>query len=173
MELRVPGLTGELLRELDIARMQLLALAEAVPGDLYGWSPANGTRSFSAVLVHIAAANLGLLEVAGYPPSEIGESSPLAELIRKSIALERTLTAKQEVMDFLTRSFDAVQESFLASRAGDLERPVEFLGEPATVRRVCLRMLVHTHEHMGQAIAYTRTKGIKVPWPDPLSALDN
>jgi len=35
-----------------------------------------------------------------------------------------------------------------------------------------LRMLAHSHEHMGQAIAYVRSMGIKAPWPDPLKNLD-
>ena len=34
-----------------------------------------------------------------------------------------------------------------------------------TARRVCLRLLVHTHEHR-QLIAYRRMRGMAVPWPD-------
>ena len=47
-----------------------------------------------------------------------------------------------------------------------------FFGKPEAVRRLYLRMLAHSHEHMGQAIAYVRSMGYKVPWPDPLRDLD-
>ena len=33
-----------------------------------------------------------------------------------------------------------------------------------TAGDVFLRILVHNHEHMGQAIAYARMKGIVPPW---------
>jgi hypothetical protein len=34
------------------------------------------------------------------------------------------------------------------------------------VRRVYLRLLAHTDEHMGQMIAYLRFNGIVPTWPD-------
>lgn len=51
----------EYLWELSIPRVQLLALTNAVPEDQYGWKPAEDARTFSAVLVHIAAGNMMLL----------------------------------------------------------------------------------------------------------------
>jgi len=53
-----------------------------------------------------------------------------------------------------------------------LDAAKEFFGEKTTVRRFYLRMLAHSHEHMGQLIAYTRLMGYRVPWPDPLKNLD-
>jgi uncharacterized damage-inducible protein DinB len=181
MESRIPGFHGEYLWELDIARMQLLALAAAVPQEAYGWSPADGMRSFSAVLVHIAAGNIALLRLAGRPqPGSVDLYGPLqgdapeqfAAMIRKNVSLERTLTEKQGVIDLLARSFEAVQQSFTASSVEELEEIGSFFGERTTVRRVYLRILAHTHEHMGQAITYARSYGIKVPWPDPLNERD-
>jgi hypothetical protein len=34
------------------------------------------------------------------------------------------------------------------------------------MRRLSMRMMAQTHEHMGQMIAYTRMLGMRVPWPD-------
>jgi hypothetical protein len=39
---------------------QLVALAEAIPADKYGWRPAPGVRSTSEVFMHIALANFYL-----------------------------------------------------------------------------------------------------------------
>ena len=74
---------------------QLVALAEAIPADKYGWRPAPSVRSTSEVLMHIALANFYLLSVTGPPmPSEI-----------KSNEMEKTVTAKPEVIDWLKRSW--------------------------------------------------------------------
>jgi len=181
MEPRIPGFRGEYLWELDIARIQLLDLAAAVPEEAYGWRPVEGTRPFSAVLVHIAAGNMALLHVAGRPlpggvdlygPLQGDALAELREMIRTNVSLERTLTEKQPVIDLLRRSFEAVQQSFTASSVEDLEKVGRFFGEQTTVRRVYLRILAHTHEHMGQAIAYARSNGVKLPWPDPLKEMD-
>ena len=40
---------------------QLVALAEAFPAEKFAWRPAPGVRSTSEVFMHIAIANLGLL----------------------------------------------------------------------------------------------------------------
>jgi hypothetical protein len=182
MESRIPGFAGEYLWELDVPRIQLLSLAEAVPEELYGWRPAEGTRSFSAVLVHIAAGNFTLLRMAGraapggvdlYGPVEGDELTRLAAMIGRNVSLEKTLTDKAGVMDLLRQAFEAIRQCFTESSIEDLEKVGEFFGERTTLRRVYLRMLAHSHEHMGQAIAYARTMGIGMPWPDPLKELDN
>jgi uncharacterized damage-inducible protein DinB len=171
MEPRIPGFHGEYLWELDVARTQLLALAEAVPAGVYGWRPADGARPFSAVLVHIAAGNLALLHLAGAREPD-GDGERFAAMIRSNFSLERTVTEKQDVIDLLRRSFEEVRQAFTESTIEDLEKIGNFFGERTTVRRVFFRMLAHTHEHMGQAIAYARANGLGVPWLDPLKSLD-
>jgi len=179
MDAHTRGFRAEYLAELDVARIQLLALAAAVPEELYGWRPAESTRSFSAVLVHIAAGNLALLRMIGvrapavadlYGSLEGDELEQLGATIHRNVSLERTMTDKPGVTELLTRSFDAAREAF--SAAEDLDRSGTFFGQQTTVRRVYLRLLAHSHEHMGQAIAYVRSCGLKAPWPDPLKELD-
>lgn len=174
---RIPGFRGEYLWELDIPQTQLLALADAFPEEKYDWRPADDARSFSEVLVHVAAGNLMLLRLVGvqapggldlYGSLEGDQFTRLAAAIRKNISLEKTVTEKRAVIDLLRRSFEAVRQSLMASGDEEIEISGHFFSEPTTVRRVYLRMLAHSHEHMGQAIAYARASGIKVPWPDPL-----
>lgn len=57
--------------------------------------------------------------------------------------------------------------------AETLEESRSFVEEETTRRRLLLRALVHTHEHMGQAVAYARAFGMQLPWPDPLAGLEN
>lgn len=175
MKPRIPGFPGEYLWELDIARNQLLALAESAPDSLYPWRPAADVRPFSAILVHIAAVNFGLLHIAGadaaadlYGALPADATARIMNMIRKNMELEQTVTAKPAVLDLLRRSFDAVAGAF---EHASLDAPGEFFGEPTTVRRLFLRILAHSHEHMGQAVAYTRTFGAPLPWPDPLKVM--
>jgi uncharacterized damage-inducible protein DinB len=172
----------EFLRELEIPRQQLLALAEAIPAEAYGWRPAADARSFSAVLVHIAAGNLMLLYRADVCLPEVMElcgsiegdgPAQWLELIHKMVALEKAVTAKAAVIDLLRHSFSAVGSSFAAATDRELEETRSFFAEETTLRRLYLRMLAHSHEHMGQAIAYVRAMGFAVPWPNPIKMMED
>src|SRR5271167_2397539 len=77
---------------------QLVALAEATPADKFAWRPAPGVRSTSEVYMHIVTANFYLLSVTGPKmPADLKEG------------MEKTVTSKTEVIDWLKRSLDAVK----------------------------------------------------------------
>jgi uncharacterized damage-inducible protein DinB len=171
----------EFLWELEIPRKQVTAIAEAVPEEAYDWRPAEDARTFSAVLVHIAAGNLMLLFRADVVSPEVMrlcgslEGDGIAQwlaLVRKSFDLERTVTRKEAVLELVKNSFDAVQEAIKRADPEQLERTRDLFGELTTYRRVFLRILAHADEHMGQAIAYARTMGFHAPWPDPLKSME-
>jgi len=176
----------EFLWEISIPETQLLALAESVPEESYPWKPAEDARSFSEVMVHVAAGNLMLMYRAGIVAPEVGElyggiegdactgdsRARWVAVIRRMQSLQHQVTAKSDVIDRLKRSFAAVRRTFTELTEDELETPREFFGEITTIRRLYLRMLAHSHEHMGQIIAYTRVMGYTVPWPDPLKELD-
>jgi hypothetical protein len=184
METVQPEITGfhrEYLRELSIPQTQLLALADAIPEEVYGWRPADDARSFSEVLVHIGAGNLMLLYRAGVHSTDVmdlcgyieGEGiSRWLAIVHKSFMLERTVTQKSAVIDLLKRSFEAVRQSFTAASEEDIGAARDLFGEVTTARRLYLRILAHSDEHMGQAIAYVRSMGVKVPWPDPVKEME-
>ena len=95
---------------------QLLALAEAVPEEKFAWRPAPGVRSTSEVLMHIALANFYLLSVTGPKmPADMKEG------------MERSVTSKADVINWLKRSLDAVKSAHLAVTPKDLERKVQVL----------------------------------------------
>jgi len=178
---QITGFHREYLRELSVPEIQLLALADAIPEEAYGWRPAGDARSFSEVLVHIGAGNLMLLYRAGVHTADVmdlcssiegeGVSQWLA-IVHKSLMLERTVTRKAAVIDLLKRSFEAVRQSFTTASEEDLETARNLFGEVTTRRRFYLRILAHSDEHMGQAIAYVRSMGVKVPWPNPVKEME-
>jgi uncharacterized damage-inducible protein DinB len=169
----MPGFRGEYLWELEIVVQQIMAMAEALPAETYGWRPDPKARPLSAVLVHVAAGNFMLLEAVGLPaPQDLYGGVPaegeqrLWGMIRRNDELEAIIVDKGAVVEMLKRSLDAVSQRFSESTETELERHLHFFGKETTVRRVYLRLLAHAHEHMGQMIAYLRFNGIAPPWPD-------
>lgn len=133
---------------------QSIALAEATPAEKFAWRPTPGVRSMSEVYMHIALANFYLLSVTGPKlPAEI-----------KSIEMEKTVIAKAEVIDWLKRSLDAVKTARASLQPGDPLRKVAIEGRDANVDGMCLRIIIHANEHMGQLVAYARMNGIVPPW---------
>jgi uncharacterized damage-inducible protein DinB len=132
---------------------QLIALAEATPLDKFAWRPAAGVRSTSEVYMHIVMANFWLLSVTGPKmPADLKEG------------MEKSVTSKADVINWLKRSLDAVKEAHLAETPKDLERKVHVADRDATVDGMYLRIIVHANEHMGQLIAYARMTGVAPPW---------
>jgi hypothetical protein len=90
---------------------QLISLAEATPEGKFTWRPAPGVRSTSEVYMHIVTANFYLLSVTGPKmPTDLKEG------------MEKSVTAKAEVIAWLKRSLDAVKEAHLAETPTDLKR---------------------------------------------------
>ncbi len=82
----------------------------------------------------------------------------------KSNEMEKTVTTKPEVIDWLKRSLDAVKTAHANLKPGDFQRKVKILDQDATVDGMYLRIIVHANEHMGQLVAYARMNGIVPPW---------
>lgn len=170
---RIKGFSGEYLWELEIAERQMVAMAEAIPAEKYDWRPDQKARSISEVFVHVAAGDFMLLEVVGAAaPADLYGQLPADGpehfwgLVRRNDELEKSVREKAAVTDILKRAFQAVRKSFTEADDGVLDQGRHFFGEQTTVRRWYLRLLTHTHEHMGQMIAYMRMNGMGAPWPD-------
>jgi uncharacterized damage-inducible protein DinB len=159
------GLQGALLFELNIAERQLLGLANAIPAESFTWRPCLSVRSVSEVLVHVGAGNFFLLEVAGRPapPDIYGHIAVQGDerlwiVARRNDELEKAVADKPDVLALLTRSLTAVREAISDTDEAGLAEPL--------LLRAYMRQIAHSHEHMGQMIAYTRMLGLPVPWPD-------
>jgi uncharacterized damage-inducible protein DinB len=134
---------------------QLIALAEATPPEKFSWRPALGVRSIGEVYMHIAVANFYLVSVTGATEPAV------------TADLEKTVTAKADVIEWLRRSLDAVKTARAQLKPGDLQRKVKIEGKTVTVDGMYLRIIVHANEHMGQSVAYARMNGIVPPWSKP------
>lgn len=149
------GLFGGYTGEWADVVAQTDQLAEAFPQEKYSWRPADGIRSTSEVLMHLARANYLLLEWAG--------QGKMPESLRAQTT-EKTIRAKADVIAWLKQSQAAVEKAHAAATPEVLARKIDVQGRPSTVGDVYLRILVHENEHMGQLTAYARMNGVVPPW---------
>jgi len=139
------------------ASRQIVALAEAIPEELYAWRPAPGVRSTSEVIMHIAQGNYFLLSTTGLKrPADLPAGN-----------LEKAVTAKADVIARLKQSLDAVKSAYADIKPAGLKREAELEKRKTTVGGIYLRILVHANEHMGQLVAYARFNHIVPPWSEP------
>ncbi len=153
MQGQAPELGLGWVPEFNLAARQLVALAESIPPEKFSWRPGPGVRSTSEVFMHVAVGNYYLLDQAG---AKIPDDTPPIPT-----DLEKKVKNKAEVIAWLKRSTSAVRQAYPATNRS---KTVKFLGKDTTSEFVFLRILVHSHEHMGQSIAYARMIGIRPPW---------
>jgi len=129
------------------------SLAEAIPAEKYAWRPADGVRSVGEVYVHVAGGNYLLGSMLGVKrPEGTGPD------------MEKKIRDKATIVPGLKASYDYVRGAIEGLSDADLDKKVNFFGTEITERAVLLRALGHSHEHLGQSIAYARMNGITPPW---------
>jgi len=163
-EAAMDGFTADLIGNIQSTEKKLVALAEAMPADMFGWAPAVGVRTFSQTLIHVAGTNFFLPSALGAAPVEGMDMSqgPFAAMKK----MEAEITAKDDVIAKLEKSFAYVYEALPTIEA--LDEKIELFGPPASRRSYLLILQGHAHEHLGQSIAYARSVGVVPPWSQPL-----
>jgi len=145
--------------KIDIADDKFMQLAEVIPEESYDWRPMDGVRSFREVFLHIAADNWYGGALMGIPtPSDIGvtgESESVA-------AYQDQVLSKEETLAHLRRSFDYFHSALDETR-DHLETPAMLGSTEVDYGDLWVRLVTHMHEHLGQAIAYTRANHIVPP----------
>jgi uncharacterized damage-inducible protein DinB len=153
------GYLGDFVKDFDFSNGRILELAEAIPADKYGWRPAEGIRSVSEVIVHVAGANF-------FFASQFGVAMPEGF----SRDAEKTVTAKADVIALLKSSQKHIHKAAKAAAEVDLDEMVNLFGSERSRRGILMIVSGHGHEHLGQAIAYARSNGIAPPWSQPQPA---
>ena len=154
-----PGVTGyraEIMAEVMVQEDKLTRLAEAIPAEKYTWRPADDTRSFAEVFLHISAANYNLYKLVGTPP-------PTGIDLKN---LEKSTTDKAKIVATLKDSFAHAKQAIKSMSDADLDKSMDWFGGKNTERGILLFIVRHTAEHLGQLIAYTRSVGVVPPWTE-------
>ncbi len=149
-----PVFVQEYVGQLDFIEGRLIDLEGAMPQKLMGWEPADEVRNTAQVYLHVAEANHMLVSFMK------GE-----EMKGEQGAMEKSTTDKEEIAKMLKDSFTAVKEAAANLTEDDLNKMVQTpFGMEMSMRNFMISLLNHTHEHLGQGIAYARMNGITPPW---------
>jgi uncharacterized damage-inducible protein DinB len=146
------GFLADTASNLSEVEKQLVLLGEAVPVEKWSWRPAEGVRSYVEVTLHVASGNYFLGKILGTSaPEGVGN-------------LEKSTTDKAKAIETMKASYVHVNKVIAALSTADLNTQIDFFGKKATKREIVLGVISHSHEHLGQSIAYARMNGIVPPW---------
>ena len=151
---------ANLSRTVGIAHEKMVSLARAMPEDRWEWRPMEGVRSVAEIYQHVAADNwFGPALMGVMPPADVGVTGD-AETVD---AYQARAMSRDEIVAELERSF-VYLEGALAQAGPRADEEVRLRGNPLTQADLSVRLIVHLHEHLGQAIAYARANGVVPPW---------
>ena len=143
----------DLIGNLSYVESQVESLEQAVPQEKFTWRPMDGVRSVSEVYMHIAGSNYFLLSfVGGKMPEGMTED------------MDKTITDKDEILRMIKDSYAYTKDFISKMKISDLDNEVDFFGNKTTYRGMLYILLGHSHEHLGQSIAYARTNHVVPPW---------
>jgi uncharacterized damage-inducible protein DinB len=126
---------------------RLITMAEDFPAEKYTFRATPEVRTFQQVLLHVAASNYSLINVARGKKLGIDQNDPPIENFK----------TKAEVVAFLKKSVaDGADTIHQMGNAGMLEHLVDWMG-----------MVEHSGEHYGQLVVYYRLNGIVPPESRP------
>lgn len=151
-----PVFVDEYVGQLKFIESRVLQLEEVMPQDKYSYRPAEGVRSVSEVYLHIAGANYLFVKLSG---GKLPEGMDLDGKKYESQTMD-----KAQIAEMIKTSFAFTTDFVKTLSEDDLNKEVEAFGMKFTVRNFMVTMLSHTHEHLGQAIAYARINGVTPPW---------
>lgn len=154
------GFRADLIGQLEYVQKQVLDLENAIPDAKMTWRPTKEVRSISEVYSHIAFGNYFVGKFAGFPlPEGVVAATPGDET-----KWEKMSTDKKVIREQIVKSFAHVENAIKTMSDASLDNMVDFFGNKMTVRSTLMVLLSHTHEHLGQSIAYARMVGVVPPW---------
>ncbi len=154
-------IVNEFVGQTEFIQGRLSQLAEAMPENTFGWRPTDGVRSVSEVYLHAAFANYICVTMSGGTvPDEVGFVMDFS----KANDWDTQTTDKAAVIEKMNQSFDILKKRIGELTQEDLDREVEVFGMTMSVRNFIISMIAHSHEHLGQGIAYARMNDVTPPW---------
>jgi uncharacterized damage-inducible protein DinB len=143
--------------DLTLLHDKVLALAEAIPAERYGWRPSDQVRTVSQLLMHLAGEWFYMcpISVGAKPPADFVPPGPPMRKLEE-------ITVKSEVVAQLHKAWTTCRA---ALDGVDPRRLVpDSLPAKLGFPRVVLLISGDQHEHLGQLIAYARSIGVTPPW---------
>jgi uncharacterized damage-inducible protein DinB len=149
-------LKSQLIKDWMRSKAYTREYLDVMPADKYGSRPAEGVRSFSEQMLHLAQSSVGVLSQA------TGESVP--DIFKRgNIEKITTLQSKDSVTYYVEQSYDF---AISAVRNLDMTKALEtvkIFGVETTRLAWVMKLFEHQAHHRGQSTIYIRMAGIKPP----------
>ena|SRR5215472_4254723 len=151
---------------LKIAQKEIVAAADAMPADKFGFAPTDGefkgVRTFGQMVKHLSATNYILASAAlgEEPPADAGdELGPEAVRTKAEI-----LTYLNGSFTFLSKAVEAIGNPTVPVNAS----PISPLKKGEVTRlALVVESVVHSFDHYGQMVEYLRMNGVVPPASRP------
>ena len=147
------------LRHVDLIEHEVVALAEAMPAELYGFRPAGAafddTRTFGEQVTHVAtmifmASAIVLQEKSPHGPGTNANGPD-------------SVQGKAQVVEYLKASIAYARKAMGSlSEKNHLDPLKTYFGSQLRLE-VANAMVFHTFDHYGQMVVYARLNGIVPP----------
>ena len=129
----------------------MVAAAEAMPADKYGYKPTDGQRSFGEIVSHVAGSNNFMCSTLS------GVDAPKAKVPDGSASKDALVAAVKASYEFCTRALANVTDANL----GDM---VQYFGNRQVTRATAaVGVSDDWADHYGQLAMYLRLNGILPP----------
>ncbi len=145
---------AQALFDLEAVQKKFVDLANTVPADKLTWRPSSDSRSFSELFLHVAGERYGILGL-------MGAEAP-AGYDRKTY--EKSTTDRAQIVAELNKTFEFTKKTISGMTNADFAKLLPKLGPQANDGDVVYILVSDAHEHLGQAVAYSRVNGIVPPW---------
>src|ERR1700730_5059576 len=140
---------GRLRKDAGTLSDKFTGLARVMSGK-YDWKPGQGVRSVGDVFNLIVRENGMLIGVLSGTPNTGAQPAPI--------------TDPEKLQEALKASYVNLQKTITGLSDNDLQAPVKLFGRDMTKQGALMLILEDQHEHLGQSIAYARSKGVVPPW---------
>ena len=151
----VTGIRGEMIASMKDAGTKIQELATAIPDGKYTWKPSKDVRSTGQVFLHVVQANYMLPSFFGVKPT-----MSMDELMK----LDTQTMEPAKIREMLKESYAWAEKAISDTPDADLDAQTDFFGMKMSKRAAMLVLTSHSHEHLGQMIAYARANNIVPPW---------
>jgi uncharacterized damage-inducible protein DinB len=145
---------GDLTKDWAGQKALLVAIANAMPADKYGFKPTPAQRSFGEHVLHIAEVNVMLTKALGGKTPEP--------------AINMKATTKADMIKAMSDAFDYGAKVIAEFNNTTIQETIQapFMG-PSTRARIMFFLNGHTQDTYGQMAVYLRLNGVTPPASAP------
>ena len=149
------GIRGELIASMMDAGNKIEELATAIPDGKYTWKPNKDVRSTGQVFLHVVQGNYMYSSFYTVKPDMDHD---------QLIKLDSQTMEPARIRQMLKESYVWAMKAIADTPDSDLETQIDYFGQKITKRAMMLVLTSHSHEHLGQLIAYARANNTVPPW---------